>query len=410
MKICVFNLGCKVNRYETDRLIALAQDLGFETSDELCYADIYIINTCAVTNEAEKKSRQAVARALKYNPKAKVLICGCASQSNPKQFSDIRGVTFVKGVAGKDDLLKHLSDCGTEIDVLPSLYDENGLTGEKRTRAVIKIADGCNNFCSYCLIPYLRGRVRSRGIAEIKEEFELLKSTHDELVLTGVDISSYGKDIGSSLGELIDELNDGKTRIRLGSLEVGIVSDEFLKVLKRNPLFCDHFHLSLQSGSREVLKRMNRHYTPEQYYQAVELIRSYYPDAGITTDIIAGFPTETDEMHEETLEFAEKVAFSDIHCFEYSMRNGTVAAKMQQVPSEIKQRRMNDLMALKQTLKKQYIDKFVGCTKDVIFEEEGGYTSNYLRIYVDEPVIQGRLVSIKLTEPYKDGLKGLILK
>lgn len=405
LKVCVFNLGCKVNRYEADRLISLLKARGCETSEELCEADAYIINTCAVTNEAEKKSRQAVARALKLNPSAKILICGCASQHNPEQFSSISGVTFVKGVADKDAIVDHLFDKGTEVDALPLEYNEGGLISEGRTRAVIKIADGCNNFCSYCLIPFLRGRVRSRSSEEIRKEFDILRKTHDEIVLTGIDISSYGKDIGSSLGRLVTLLSDGKTRLRLGSLEVNVITREFLDSVSQNSVFCDHFHLSLQSGSREVLKRMNRHYTPEAYLEAVDLIRSYYPEAAVTTDIIAGFPTETDEMHEETLAFAKEVAFANIHVFEYSLRNGTNAAKMEQVPSEIKGKRVDDLIALKKELRNAYLSKFEGAERSVIFEDDGGYTSNYIRVYSDVPVPEGKLIPVVLTERYKDGFK-----
>lgn len=404
MKVCVFNLGCKVNRYEADRIIALLEERGFEASDELCTADAYIINTCAVTNEAEKKSRQAVARALKFNPKARVLICGCAAQNNPKQFSDIEGVTYVKGVADKNEIINHLLDVGTDVAELPLRYNEEGLFSEGRTRAVIKIADGCNNFCSYCLIPYLRGRVRSRNEEEILKEFDSLRKSHEEVVLTGIDISSYGTDTHSSLGRLVSRLNDGKTRIRLGSLEVNVINKAFLDEISSNVNLAEHFHLSLQSGSREVLRRMNRHYTPEMYFDAVKLIRSYYPDAAITTDIIAGFPTETDEMHKETTGFAKSVGFADIHVFEYSLRNGTNAAGMEQVAPEIKKKRVNDLLEIKKELHEAYINKFIGKRAQVIFEDDGGYTSNYIRVYPNSPMPEGKLIGVKLTAPVKDGL------
>ena len=411
MKISVFNLGCKVNRYEADRLLGLITQRGHEAVDGLAFADVYIINTCAVTNEAEKKSRQAVARALKFNPNARVLVCGCASQNNAEQFSKIKGVTFIKGVASKDEILDHIDEIGSNVEKLPLVYDEGGASCEMRTRGAIKISDGCNNFCSYCLIPYLRGRVRSRNADEIKAEFDLLSKSHAEIVLTGIDMSSYGKDTGTNIVELLASLKNDKARIRLGSLELSVVTRELLEVMKSHKCFCDHFHLSLQSGSRDVLKAMNRHYTPEEYLSAVKLIREYFPDAAITTDIIAGFPTETEGHHEETKSFAKEVGFADIHVFEYSKRDGTVAAKMKQVAPDVKQRRTAELIAVKEELRKQYLSRFVGKTAEVVFEEDGGYTSNYVKVYADVNAedFSGKLVKVRLLEPYKDGMKGVLI-
>lgn len=412
MKISVFNLGCKVNRYEADRLLGLIAERGHEAVDGLAFADIYIINTCAVTNEAEKKSRQAVARALKFNPDARVLVCGCASQNNAEQFQNIKGVTFVKGVASKDEILDRLNDIGASVDPLPSVYDEGGASCEMRTRGAIKISDGCNNFCSYCLIPYLRGRVRSRSFEEIKAEFDLLSQSHAEIVLTGIDMSSYGKDTGTNIVELLSALKNDKTRIRLGSLELSVISRELLEVMKSHKCFCDHFHLSLQSGSRDVLKAMNRHYTPEEYLEAVKLIREYFPDAAITTDIIAGFPTETEQQHEETKAFAREVAFADIHVFEYSKRDGTVAAKMKQVAPEIKKRRTAELIEIKEELRSKYLSRFLGKEADVVFEEDGGYTSNYIKVIIGDgdEAFAGRLVRVLLSQPDKDGIKGTLIE
>ncbi|MEG1923390.1 MAG: tRNA (N(6)-L-threonylcarbamoyladenosine(37)-C(2))-methylthiotransferase MtaB [Clostridia bacterium] len=411
MRVSVFNLGCKVNQYEGDELIAKLKARGEDAFEGFEKADVYIINTCAVTNEAEKKSRQAIARARKYNPQAKILVCGCASQRNGEQFLQLPNVTYVKGVANKADVVEHLYDivASKNVEALPKIYKESGYSYESNTRANIKICDGCNNFCSYCIVPYLRGRTRSRNVEDIKNEFEAVKQNHKEVVLTGIDISAYGIDIGSNLTILSKSLGDNVTRIRFGSLEVRVITEEFLIALSENKSFCDHFHLSLQSGSESVLKRMNRHYKPSEYAKAVEMIRKVYPCAAITTDIIAGFPTETEQEHKETLQFAKEIGFSDIHVFEYSIREGTVAASMEQVDDIIKKCRTNDLIELKTQLKNKYIRSNIGNEMEVLFEENCGYTSNYIRVYCDGAK-EGEKVKVKLIEPYKDGVKGIIIK
>ena len=293
MKVCVFTLGCKVHRYESDVIINKLIERGFEVTENLEKADYYVINTCAVTAEAEKKSRQCVARVKKQNPESKILICGCASENNAKQFEK-DGVVYVSGTA-KKDLLSLLPESGVNVDDIPKSYEESGFAENVRTRAYVKIQDGCNNFCSYCLIPYVRGRSRSRALDKVVEEVRSVPENIKEIVLTGIDISSYGKDIGLSLKDLILALSDVDKRIRLGSFEMNIIDENLLNALKGLKNFCPHFHLSLQSGSDEVLRTMNRHYKTKDYLERVRLIRKYFPLAGITTDVIVGFPTETDE-------------------------------------------------------------------------------------------------------------------
>ena len=292
MKTAVINIGCKVNQCECDSLMTGLNQLGHEVSDELVFADNYIINTCAVTKEAERKSRQFVGKVKRINPKADVYVIGCASEKNAEQFS-IKGVKYVSGTAKKEAVLQMIS--GVHIADLPDEYEQLPLGTNFRARAYVKIEDGCNNFCAYCIIPYLRGRCRSRSIESIREECLKLAQDTDEIVLTGINVSCYGPDIGTSLGALIIALSDLPARIRLSSLEANVIDEDFLQTLVKAGNVCPHFHLSLQSGSDTVLQSMHRRYTAEEYKEKVDLIRSYFPTAAITTDIIVGFPTETEE-------------------------------------------------------------------------------------------------------------------
>ena len=409
MKIVVFNFGCKVNQYESDVLINLLEQRGHEVSSFLEYADCYIINTCAVTNEAERKSRQAIARCKKYNKDAKIFICGCASEKNAKQFYDKDGVVTVKGIANKYELVNLIEE-GCNVETIPSVF-EDGVAKSTRTRSYIKIQDGCNNFCSYCIIPYLRGRSRSRHIDSIIREIENLKDVN-EIVLTGIDISSYGLDIDSSLTELITNLQFVKERIRIGSFEVRVIDRPLLEALKNLPNFCPQFHLSLQTGDDSVLKTMNRHYTCDEYYSKICLIREYFPNAAITTDIIVGFPTETEENICNTIEFAKKVEFANIHIFPYSAREGTVAYKRYKMldPEIVKNRELR-LNKVKQELKLKYEESFIGKQVEVLIEDiendyKVGYTKEYIKVYCDMSLEENTLQNLTIKEIYKDGVKG----
>lgn len=403
MKAVIFTLGCKVNGYESSTIGTGLKELGYEVSDKLSYADLYIINTCAVTAEAEKKSRQAVTRARKHNPDAKIIVCGCASEHNPEAFEE-RGVSLVTGALNKDKLVSLLDETGVKIDKENEYCQLYMPCETSKTRAYIKIQDGCDNFCSYCIIPYLRGRSRSRSIESIVEEMKTIKSK--EVVITGINVSAYSFE-GKKLPELIDALKDFDLRIRLGSLEDNIVSDDLLSSLKNLKDFAPHFHLSLQSGSAKVLKEMNRKYTPEEFLHSVEKIREYFPDAAITTDIIAGYSTETDDDFEQTLEFAKKAKFSDIHCFEYSPREGTVGAKLKPLSDCLKKQRVKRLLELKQELKDEFIDAHIGKTLSFLPEDfsDGyteGYTENYIKVYLPEK-IEGEIVKVRLVGKFKDG-------
>ena len=422
MKICVMTLGCKVNKYESDALIYNLKLKGYQATDKFESADVYVINTCAVTAEAERKSRQMIARCKKYNENAKFFICGCASQKNSGQFLE-KDATFVSGVAGKikiseyiDKLAKHdrrLLKKRDRTEKLPKDYEDDLFAEQSRTRAYIKIQDGCDNFCSYCIIPYLRGRSRSRAIFSIINEVSNLSKDIKEVVLTGINVTDYKIDGKPSLLSLLTELDTFGLRLRLSSMEDSLISEEFVEGLSRLDNFCPHFHLSLQSGSDSVLKRMNRHYTTKMFKQSVDLIRKYFPLAGITTDIIVGFPNESDEEFRQTYEFTKEVGFSQLHIFPYSNREGTVASKLyRDLPKSIKQKRFEELDKLNTQLKLDFIKK--NKTGSVLIEEQidgyyVGYTKNYIRCYIpandkkaSDGIIDG-IVEVKIKEPFRDG-------
>lgn len=411
MKAVVFNLGCKVNQYECDVIIEELQKRGFEVSSDLCYADLYVINTCAVTSEAEKKSRQAIARCKKFNNDCSIIVCGCASEKSADSFIK-DNVKYISGVADKMNILDIIDKKFNEntlinVSNLPLTCEKTNLSTTSRTRAFVKIQDGCNNFCSYCIIPYLRGRSRSRNIIEIVQEITILAENTQEIVLTGINLSQYGVDIGTNLTALINALSNINVRIRLGSFYVEAINKDLLTALFSLKHFCPHFHLSLQSGDNSVLKAMNRKYTTEDYSLAIDLIRTFDSNASITTDIIVGFPTESEENFVETANFIKKVGFSDIHIFPYSSREGTVSSKYNSLsPDVIKQRKLQ-LSIIKKDLIKQYILKNIGKTQQVLIEkQEGefyeGYSDYYIKIYTKT---KGEVVTITPIEVYKDGLK-----
>ncbi|MBQ8426629.1 MAG: tRNA (N(6)-L-threonylcarbamoyladenosine(37)-C(2))-methylthiotransferase MtaB [Clostridia bacterium] len=405
MKAVVFTLGCKVNECESDSLIAGLIDRGYDVSDKLVPADLYIVNTCAVTSEAEKKSRQTASRIKKLNPNAKIIFTGCASEKSYNSFSQKSDAYLVTGVFNKNKILDMIDDCGVKISPPCCDFEELNPVKTLKTRTYVKVQDGCNNFCSYCIIPYLRGRTRSRNPEKVREE--IILTSPKEAVLNGINLSAYEYK-GENLTCLIKALKDLPCRIRLGSLEVNVIDDEFLQALTELKDFSPHFHLSLQSGSDNVLKKMNRHYTTDEYLEKVNLIRKYFSNAGITTDIIVGFPTETEEDFLDTLNFVDKVKFSDIHPFIFSRREGTVAYKMQDLPHEIKQDRQNKLLQKKNQVKSEFIASLVGTEQEFLFEEfkDGyaeGYSANYVRIYVKDFYDNGNIRKVKLVKPYKDG-------
>ena len=400
-KAALHNLGCKVNAYETEAMQELLEQNGYEIVPFKEGADVYIINTCTVTNVADRKSRQMLHKARKMNPDAVVVATGCYVQARGEDIDPC--VDIVVGNNKKKDLIaildeyynaqhkvkKELLDINHEKE-----YEEMQVTHTaEHTRAYIKVQDGCNQFCSYCIIPYARGRVRSRNLEHVLEEVRTLAASgYKEVVLTGIHLSSYGIDTGESLLELIQKVHeiDGIKRIRLGSLEPRIITEEFASSIAALPKMCPHFHLSLQSGCNTTLKRMNRRYTAEEYYEKCELLREVFDHPALTTDVIVGFPGETEEEFRESKAFLEKVNFYETHIFKYSRRQGTKAAEMKdQVPEPVKTERSNQLIALGKVNKKAFEDRLIGQTVEVLMEEEIqrdsetwqiGHTREYVKV------------------------------
>lgn len=395
MKTVAFcTLGCKVNQYETNAMMQKMIEAGYEVVDFETKADIYIINTCTVTNMADKKSRQMLRRVKEINPEAILVAVGCYAQVAKEKLEQIPEIDLILGINEKNDIVKYVEQASKNTYVSDVLHqteflDFGDVTYTEKTRAVIKVQDGCNQFCSYCIIPYARGRIRSRKPESvIKEITDVAKEGIKEVVITGIHIASYGKDFNTEyrLIDLLEEIQkvDGIQRIRLGSLEPTLITEEFVTRLKKLSKICDHFHLSLQSGCNETLKRMNRKYTTDQFRHVVELLRKAYPEVHLTTDVIVGFPGETEEEFNKTYEFLKEIKFYKMHVFKYSPRSGTVAAKMpNQIDGNIKEERSNKLIELSDENEKEYNQKYIGKEVEVLLEErEGeylkGHTTNYM--------------------------------
>lgn len=425
------SLGCKVNAYETEAIEKSFKEHGFTSVSFDGPADVYVVNTCTVTNIADRKSRQMLHKAKKNNPNGVVIAVGCYVQAPQCTLTTDDAVDILVGNSEKskvydiyEDYIGRTESERTSFKEHPadvdSSYEQLFVdTAGERTRANIKIQDGCNQFCSYCIIPYVRGRIRSRKLANIISEAQTLAGKgYREIVLTGIHLSSYGKDLDCSEGliDVLEALNrlDGIERIRLGSLEPRIVDDDFAARIAACKKVCPHFHLSLQSGSATVLKRMNRHYTPDEYYEAVMRLNRVYRDPAITTDIIVGFPGETDAEYEETKAFAEKCGFSKIHIFPYSVRTGTVAAKMpDQVSDDVKKMRAADLAVLEEKLASSFRERFVGAEEDVLFEEqvtvdgetyELGHTTRYVKVACKLDDSEGRILRVSDLKTLKDDI------
>ena len=417
--VAFLSLGSKVNAYETESIKEMFKNAGYEIRQFNEAADIYIVNTCTVTNIADRKSRQMLHRAKKLNPEAVVVAVGCYVQAPQSKLEDDDLVDILVGTRGKSsvlDLVEEYIRSNKERDFKHSVvkegeenkdwsYDSGEVNAAGgKTRANLKIQDGCDQFCTYCIIPFVRGRIRSRDMESIIEETErLARAGYKEMVRTGIHIGSYGRDIDgeSRMLELLTKLNEveGDFRIRLGSVEPSLITEEFLEGLVKLKKVCPHFHLSLQSGSTTVLKRMNRHYSAEEYLASVNLLKKYYDRPGITTDIIVGFPGESDEEFEETAAFVKKVGFLKVHVFPYSKRDGTYAAKMsEQVAPEIKKKREDRLIAICEEVAKEYLESLNGDSERVLLEEEIkgredyilGHTDRYIEVAVPKFMLKGR--------------------
>lgn len=430
MKTVAFHtLGCKVNQYETEAMEELFEKSGYNIVEEDEAADVYVINTCTVTNLSDRKSRQFIRKSKKINSQSVIAVVGCYSQVSPEEVAEIEGVDVIIGTTDRNrvvELCEEASESKQKINIVKNIkahkeFEKINIEDIKaRTRGNIKIQDGCNQFCSYCIIPYARGPIRSRAYDDIIEECNKLAAAgFKEVVLTGIHIASYGKDNKQeTLIQVLEGLSkvEGIERIRLGSLEPTLIDDEFLNAIVNSGKVCDHFHLSLQSGSNTVLDRMNRKYTTEIYADKVKLIRKYLPDAGITTDIIVGFPGESDEEFKETCEFVENIGFSRIHVFKYSPRKGTPAAEFkEQIDGNIKNMRSDKLIGLGDKLTEEFNKGFIGRDMDVLFEEENkrlgntyeGYTTNYMRVRTSSDCnLIGNIKKIKIIESKGDILIG----
>ena len=405
--VAIHSLGCKVNSYEAESMEQLLKQAGYTIVpfDENITADIYIINTCSVTNIADRKSRQMLHKSKKINPDAIVVAAGCYVNADTKKAAEDNAVDIVLGnnckiniVEALENYYKDKNNSEMIVDFKEQQeYEELKLDEvSTHTRAYIKIQDGCNQFCSYCIIPYTRGRIRSRDIDEIEEEVtKLVSKGFKEVVLTGIHLTSYGVDNNKgSLLEVIMRLDkiDGLQRIRLGSLEPRVITEEFAKTLSSSKKICPHFHLSLQSGCDTVLKRMNRKYTTQEYYDKCCILRKYFNNPAITTDVIVGFPQETEEEFEATKVFLEKVHFYEMHIFKYSRRKGTVADRMEgQVDEKVKTQRSAILLELENKMSKEYRQQHIGKTEEVLIEEivseNGkdyfmGFTPDYIRVEI----------------------------
>ncbi|MBQ2900853.1 MAG: tRNA (N(6)-L-threonylcarbamoyladenosine(37)-C(2))-methylthiotransferase MtaB [Agathobacter sp.] len=425
-KAALHNLGCKVNAYETEAMQQMLESAGYEIVSFGEKADVYVINTCSVTNMADRKSRQMLHRAKKMNPEAVVVAAGCYVQTKEQEAMVDEAIDIIIGNNKKHELVSKLDEFFRDHGKIDAVLDINDKTQEfeelylekpsEHTRAFIKVQDGCNQFCSYCIIPYARGRVRSRNMDSVLEEVvRLAKNGYQEVVLTGIHLSSYGIETGESLLHLIQEIHkvEGIKRIRLGSLEPKVVTEEFASELSKLEKVCPHFHLSLQSGCDATLQRMNRKYSAEEYEAGCNILRKYFKHPAITTDVIVGFPGETEEEFVITKAFVEKIHFYEMHIFQYSKRQGTRAAVMKdQVPENLKKIRSAELIALGECMSEEFRQYYLDREEEVLFEEEAeiegqsyyvGYTKEYVKVAkasdvpLDNQVIKGTLTK-KITD------------
>lgn len=403
-RVALHNLGCKVNAYELEAMQQMLEEAGYEIVPFAPGADVYVINTCTVTNIADRKSRQMLHKARKMNPEAVVIAAGCYVQAQKDMDKIDDAIDIVLGNNKKQDLLfileNYRKEEGQQLDVMnlekPVEYETLQLSGTgEHTRAYLKVQDGCNQFCSYCIIPYVRGRVRSRKREEVLEEVQrLTEKGYQEFVLTGIHLSSYGVDCDDSLLALIQAVHDipGVKRIRLGSLEPRIVTEEFAQAIGSMPKICPHFHLSLQSGCDETLKRMNRRYTASEYLEGCRILRKYFDEPALTTDVIVGFPQESEEEFEQSRAMIEEADFYETHIFKYSRRQGTRADRMEgQISEAVKTKRSHVLIELGKQHQKRYMEKFIGKNVEILFEEQTeingeiywvGHTKEYLKTAV----------------------------
>ena len=422
-------LGCKVNQYETEAMMNMFQNAGYRvlSFDEKC--DIYVINTCTVTGMGDRKSRQMIHRAVKQNPNALVAVVGCYSQVSPDEVKKIEGVSLILGTKERSrivELCEEQLDANEQNILVTDImkqreYEDMWVSSySSKTRAFVKIEDGCTEFCTYCIIPYARGPVRSRSLKSITDEVKALSENgFTEVVLTGIHLASYGRDLKDyTLLDVIKAVAEvpGIKRVRLGSIEPRILTEEFISEISKIDKMCNHFHIALQSGCDETLKRMNRKYTTAEYKKSVELVRKYFHNPAIATDIMVGFPGETEEEFRASVDFATELKLADAHVFAYSNRKGTKADKMEnQIEKSVKERRSKEMIASLKKTQQDYLKGYVGMDAEVLFEQEvkdgiyEGHMTNYVKVHVNSKEdLSGKFVNVRINSLKGDCLIGVV--
>lgn len=431
-KVAFYTLGCKVNQYETEAMLEMFKKEGYIQVDSEEFADVYVINTCTVTHMSDRKSRQYIRRMKKKNPDAIIAVVGCYSQVSPEEILDIEEVNLVMGTNERRTIVDEIKkiDASKKVSTVDDImkvraFEEIEISQSNgKTRAFMKIQDGCDRFCSYCIIPYARGgKVRSRSLESIFEEVnKLVSNGYKEFVLTGIHVASYGKDLRDeqiNLLNVIKEINkvEGVKRIRLSSVEPVLFTDEFVSEVSKMEKVCPHYHLSLQSGCDETLKRMNRRYTTEEYKAIVDRLRENIPNVAITTDVIVGFPGETNDEFNKTYEFLKDIELSQMHIFKYSPRKGTPAATMEnQIDPQMKQFRSDKLLNLNKENFNKFASKFIDKELEILFETNivdnkyEGLTTNYIRVVVpSEEDIQGEILKVRITNVKDQYVEGILV-
>lgn len=431
-KVAFYTLGCKVNQYETEAMLEMFEKEGYSQVDSEEFADVYVINTCTVTHMSDRKSRQYIRRMKKKNPDAIIAVVGCYSQVSPEEILDIEEVNLVMGTNERRTIVEEIKklDASKKVSTVDDImkvraFEEIEISQSNgKTRAFMKIQDGCDRFCSYCIIPYARGgKVRSRSMESIIEEVKKLASNgYKEVVLTGIHVASYGKDLKNeqmTLLNVIKEINkiEEIQRIRLSSVEPVLFTDEFVSEVSKMEKVCPHYHLSLQSGCDETLKRMNRRYTTQEYKAIVDRLRENIPNVAITTDVIVGFPGETNDEFNKTYEFLRDIKLSQMHIFKYSPRKGTPAATMEnQIDPQMKQFRSEKLLNLSKENFNKFASEFIGGELEVLFEQSivdnkyEGLTPNYIRVIVDSNKdIQGQILKVKISDVKNEYVEGILV-
>ncbi|MFM1651524.1 tRNA (N(6)-L-threonylcarbamoyladenosine(37)-C(2))-methylthiotransferase MtaB [Brevibacillus sp. B_LB10_24] len=434
--VAFYTLGCKVNSYETEAIWQLFQSNGYQRADfEADSADVYVINTCTVTNTGDKKSRQVIRRAIRHNPEAIIAVTGCYAQTSPNEIAEIPGVDIIVGTQGREKLVEYVEQIRRERQPINAVgnimkareFEELDVPSfTDRTRASLKIQEGCNNFCTFCIIPWARGLMRSRKPESVIEQAQkLVQAGYLEIVLTGIHTGGYGEDLDNyNLAKLLVDLHqvEGLKRIRISSIEASQITDEVIAVIDGSDKVCRHLHVPLQAGDDEVLKRMRRKYTTAEFRERMVKVREALPGVALTTDVIVGFPGETDEQFQNTYDFIKEIGFAELHVFPYSMRTGTPAARMtDQIPDEIKKERVDRLLELNTELTVQYAKQFVGDVLEVIPErpfkedpESGllmGYSDNYLNVvFPGTPEMIGKVCKVRLDEPGTEYCHGTFVR